>query len=322
MLYQTLNLAPQQLGEFKSINLVVNKDGAEEKDIDPSRRRVWLYDFVSSSSTQQTSADTIPYNKAWDLQKRLMEEQLLRIGKRPKDPPLYDQFIPMDVNEENFDNKSMMGCDSIIMLQHDPVYTLGTASDTSFIHGYDDDNSDEESQIPIVRIERGGEVTYRKSFLNKRIVSLALLNHSQYEPSPDGPGQITVYPILDLRGYNQDVHWYMRALEESILLALENAGVKGGSREEDLTGVWVSNKKIAACGVKLKRWITMHGVAINIDIRSLENFDGIVPCGLEGRKVTCVNDEVVDKQYTLQEFAVYMKLALEEIFGITLIHVA
>ena len=182
MQYQTLNLAPQQLGEFKSINLVVNKDGAdEEKDIDRSRRRVWLYDFVSSSSTQQTSADTIPYNKAWDLQKRLMEEQLLRIGKRPKDPPLYDQFIPMDVNEENFDNKSMMGCDSIIMLQHDPVYTLGTASDTSFIHGYDDDDdSDEESRIPIVRIERGGEVTYRKSFLNKCIASLDLLNHSQY----------------------------------------------------------------------------------------------------------------------------------------------
>ena len=114
----------------------------------------------------------------------------------------------------------------------------------------------------------------------------------------------------------------MRALEESILLALEKAGVEGATREEDLTGVWVSNKKIAACGVKLKRWITMHGVAINIDIRSLENFDGIVPCGLEGRKVTCVNDEIVDKQYTLQEFAVYMKLALEEIFGITLIPVA
>ena len=181
MQYQTLNLAPQQLGEFKSINLVVNKDGAdEEKDIDRSRRRVWLYDFVSSSSTQQTSADTIPYNEAWDLQKRLMEEQLLRIGKRPKEPPLHDQFIPIDVNEENFDSKPLMGCDSIIMLQHDPVYTLGTASDTSFIHAYDDENSGEESRIPIVRIERGGEVTYRKSFLNKCIDSLALLNHSQY----------------------------------------------------------------------------------------------------------------------------------------------
>ena len=89
-----------------------------------------------------------------------------------------------------------------------------------------------------------------------------------------------------------------------------------------MTGVWVSNKKIAACGVKLKRWITMHGVAVNIDVRSLRNFDGIVPCGLEGREVTCVNDEIVGKEYTLKEFAIHMKAALEEVFGITLVSAA
>jgi lipoate-protein ligase B len=197
--YQALHLAPQQLGEFKPINLVVNGSN-EGKQIDRSTRRVWLYDFVSDAQQD----DTIPYHDAWDLQKRLMEQQLSRIGKRPKDPPLYDQFIPMDDNEEGIDSNSLKGCDSIIMLQHDPVYTLGTASDTSFIHDYDD-NSDNESRIPIVRIERGGEVTYH------------------------GPGQLTVYPILDLRGYNQDIHWYMRALEEAILLAMEKAGVAGVS---------------------------------------------------------------------------------------------
>lgn len=193
--HQSIHLAPQQLGEFKPINLV----GDEEKQIDRSTRRVWLYDFVSN--TQQD--DKIPYEEAWDLQKRLMEQQLSRIGKRPKDPPLYDQFVPLHVDTtENGNDNSLAGCDSIIMLQHDPVYTLGTASDTSFIHDYDD-NSDNASLIPIVRIERGGEVTYH------------------------GPGQLTVYPILDLRGYNQDIHWYMRALEEAILLALEKAGVSG-----------------------------------------------------------------------------------------------
>jgi lipoate-protein ligase B len=66
----------------------------------------------------------------------------------------------------------------------------------------------------------------------------------------------------------------------------------------------------------------MHGVAINVDIRSLGNFDGIVPCGLEGREVTCINDVIDDKQYTLQEFAIHMKAALEEIFGITLVSIA
>jgi lipoate-protein ligase B len=198
--YQVLHLAPQQLGEFKPINLVSDNSN-EEKQIDRSTRRVWLYDFVSSRQEQD---DTIPYQEAWDLQKRLMEQQLSRIGKQPKNPPLYNQFIPADDSEEGIDSNSLIGCDSIIMLQHDPVYTLGTASDTSFIHDYDN-NGGNESRIPIVRIERGGEVTYH------------------------GPGQLTVYPILDLRGYNQDIHWYMRALEEAILLALEKAGVSGVS---------------------------------------------------------------------------------------------
>lgn len=198
--HEAFKLAPQQLGEFKPINLVGDYSN-EGKDIDRSSRRVWFYDFISN---QQTT--TIPYKEAWDLQKRLMEKQLSRIGKRPKDPPLYDQFIPLEVSDDegSIDNNSLMGCDSIIMLQHDPVYTLGTASDTSFIHDYDE-NSSHQSRIPIVRIERGGEVTYH------------------------GPGQITCYPILDLRGYNQDIHWYMRALEEAVLLALKKAGVTGVS---------------------------------------------------------------------------------------------
>lgn len=195
--YLSLHLAPQQLGEFKPINLV----GDEEKQIDRSTRRVWLYDFVSNTQND----DKIPYQEAWDLQKHLMEQQLSRIGKRPKDPPLYNQFVPVHADKnDGIDSNSLVGCDSIIILQHDPVYTLGTASDTSFIHDYDD-NGNNESRIPIVRIERGGEVTYH------------------------GPGQLTVYPILDLRGYNQDIHWYMRALEEATLLALEKAGVSGVS---------------------------------------------------------------------------------------------
>ncbi|KAL7527207.1 hypothetical protein ACHAWF_002075 [Thalassiosira exigua] len=182
------------------------------------------------------------------------------------------------------------------MLQHDPVYTLGTASDPSFILGYGE-NDAKDGGIPIVRIERGGEVTYH------------------------GPGQLTVYPILDLRGYKQDVHWYMRALEEVILLALDKAGVRGvPTREEDLTGVWVSNNKIAALGIKARRWVTMHGLAINVDIRSLRNFEGIVPCGLEGREVTCINDEIDEaRQFTVEEFTVHVKEALEEVFCVSLV---
>mmetsp|Transcript_38622 Transcript_38622/g.63144 ORF Transcript_38622/g.63144 Transcript_38622/m.63144 type:complete len:279 (-) Transcript_38622:72-908(-) len=271
-----------------------------------NQRRVWLYDFVTTTQ-QQSSTDpkTMPYHEAWDFQKSLVEHQLSRIGKRPTDPPLYDQFVPasLDFNNEKDGNSEankkippfLLGCDSIIMLQHDPVYTLGTASDTSFIRGYDE-NDTNDNAIPIVRIERGGEVTYH------------------------GPGQLTVYPILDLRGYKQDIHWYMRALEEAILLALGKAGVKGATREDNLTGVWVSNKKIAALGIKARRWVTMHGLAINVDIRSLQNFEGIVPCGLEGRVVTCINDEIGGvPHFTVEDFAVHVKEALEEIFEVSLV---
>ena len=177
------------------------------------------------TTSQSSNPKQIPYHEAWDLQKCLVEHQLSRIGKRPKDLPLYDQFVPSNLDQDISDDyvpvgdaggrnfnmhniinnipSSFSGCDSVIILEHDPVYTLGTASDPSFIHGFGGENK--SSSIPVVRIERGGEVTYH------------------------GPGQLTVYPILDLRGYKQDIHWYMRALEEVIIIALEKAGVKGVS---------------------------------------------------------------------------------------------
>ncbi|KAL3803551.1 hypothetical protein HJC23_014099 [Cyclotella cryptica] len=299
-----IHLAPQQLGEFEPINLRDTSDG------DRTRRRVWLYDFVTTSQST-----TVPYNLMWDHQKSLVGHQLSRIGKGPKDPPLYDQFIPLDLDSEDIIPQSLLGCDSVIFVEHDPVYTLGTASDASFIRGYKASSGGTEEveksgipnysrekdsvTIPIVRIERGGEVTYH------------------------GPGQLVVYPIIDLRGYKQDIHWYMRALEEVIILALEKAGVKGATRENNLTGVWVSNKKIAALGIKARRWVTMHGLAINVDMKSLQNFEGIVPCGLEGREVTCINEEFTsgnaESCFTIKEFAVHVREALEEIFGVTLV---
>ena len=84
----------------------------------------------------------------------------------------------------------------------------------------------------------------------------------------------------------------------------------------------MSNKKIAALGIKTRRWVTMHGVAINVDVRSLQNFDGIVPCGWEGRKVTCINEELDGAHsLTVEEFSDLVKEALEEIFGVCLISV-
>lgn len=250
-------LAPQQLGSFEE--LVSLQDHQED-------RRVALHDWSSS--------DTVPFVTAWEHQKTLVDAHLERLSAETE----ASQFILPDTPDQ--------GVDSILFLQHDPVYTLGTASDPSFIRS--------ERNVPVVRMDRGGEVTYH------------------------GPGQLVVYPILDLRGYNQDIHWYMRALEEAVLRALDSVGLPHASRQDDVTGVWLNDKKVAAVGIKARRWITMHGLAVNVEETSLEHFQGIVPCGLEGRKVGCLN-EFLDQPLSVAEFAHHMKEALEHVFRVRLV---
>lgn len=101
--------------------------------------------------------------------------------------------------------------------------------------------------------------------------------------------------------------------------ALDACGVQA-ARQDDTTGIWIDNYKVAAIGVKCRKWITMHGLAVNIEPSSLKNFEGIVPCGLEGRKVGCVNQFLKADQdpLTVQEFSKYMKGAIEEVFSIDL----
>ena len=98
-----------------------------------------------------------------------------------------------------------------------------------------------------------------------------------------GPGQIVLYPLLDLRGYRQDVHWYFRTLEEVVIRTLKSLGLPAG-REEGLTGVWVEGAKACAMGVKVSRWVTMHGLALNV-APNLDHFAHIVPCGIAGDSV-------------------------------------
>lgn len=282
----------QNLGTFERLDLKPKTKGGEQQQYDGEYdgRIAKLYDFSMS--------DSIKYQLMWDIQKDILEGHVQRLKVEfEKKKPASQFWSIKEILDTTIDNdeKQLMidisdrtrGCDSIIMLQHEPVYTLGTASDENFIKSIDDD-------IDVVRIERGGEVTYH------------------------GPGQLTVYPIIDLRGYKQDIHWYMRALEEAILLSLQKVGISGAMREDDVTGVWVDGKKIAALGVKIRRWVSMHGIAINVDQRSLENFNGIVPCGLEGRKVCCVND-FLESPISVDEFAKHLKDALEDIFEIKIL---
>ncbi|TRV43243.1 MAG: lipoyl(octanoyl) transferase [Microcystis panniformis Mp_MB_F_20051200_S9] len=144
--------------------------------------------------------------------------------------------------------------DILLLLEHPPVYTLGTGSDIKFVK-FNLDKTDKE----VHRIERGGEVTYHC------------------------PGQLVGYPILNLRYYQQDLHWYLRQLEEVILQTIAIYGLSG-QRIGGLTGVWVEGYKIAAIGIKVSRWITYHGFAINV-CPDLSGFAEIIPCGIANKPV-------------------------------------
>jgi lipoate-protein ligase B len=120
--------------------------------------------------------------------------------------------------------------------------------------------------VPVCRIERGGEATYH------------------------GPGQLVAYPILDLREHGRDIHRFIRSLEEVIIGVLADFDVSG-ERCEGLTGVWVGGAKIAAIGVAIRRWISFHGVALNLDC-DLSVYDRIIPCGLPEARTTSVAREL------------------------------
>lgn len=144
--------------------------------------------------------------------------------------------------------------DVLILLEHPPVYTLGQGSTTNFLK-FDPAQDDYE----LVRTERGGEVTYHC------------------------PGQLVGYPILNLTYHQKDLHWYLRQLEAVLIQVLGVYGLEG-RRIVGMTGVWVNDRKVAAIGIKVSRWITMHGFALNV-CPDLSGFEQIVPCGIADKAV-------------------------------------
>lgn len=148
--------------------------------------------------------------------------------------------------------------DLLLLLEHDPVVTLGRTSDSG--------NLLQPEGIDVVEVERGGDVTYH------------------------GPGQLVGYPILDLSGYRQDLHWYLRTLEDALIVALARLEIPA-AREPGRTGVWTSGRKVASIGVHVKRWVTWHGFALNVTT-DLAAFDRIVPCGIPGVVMTSIRREL------------------------------
>ena len=154
--------------------------------------------------------------------------------------------------------------DTLIFTEHEPVYTLGkNANENHLLQSRDE-------SVDVFNIERGGDITFH------------------------GPGQIVGYPILDLSNYKKSVSWYMRTLEQLTIEVLENFGITA-TRIEGLTGVWVGDEKIAAQGVRISRWVTMHGFALNVN-PNLSFYDGIIPCGIFDHGVTSMEQLLGEKQ--------------------------
>lgn len=156
--------------------------------------------------------------------------------------------------------------DILYLLEHPNTYTLGKTADKKNLIGNEDFIT--SNKINIFNIDRGGDITYH------------------------GPGQIVGYPIIDLNDWKKDTHKYLRALEEIIIKVLNHFNLQG-QRNKEYTGVWIENRKIAAIGIKVSRWITMHGFAFNINT-DLSMFNGIIPCGISepGKEVTSLKNEL------------------------------
>ncbi len=156
--------------------------------------------------------------------------------------------------------------DTLLLLEHPHTYTLGKVADKANLLLSKADL--EKKKISLYDIDRGGDITYH------------------------GPGQVVGYSIINLKNWEMDTHKYLRALEEVVIKTVAEFGIES-ARNKDHTGVWVGDNKICAIGIKVSRWITMHGFALNVNT-DLNLFNGIVPCGIESKGVTSLQKELND----------------------------
>jgi lipoyl(octanoyl) transferase len=180
--------------------------------------------------------------------------------------------------------------DVIITVEHPPVYTLGKSGSRDHIL-----ISDEEMNnrcISYYEIDRGGDITFH------------------------GPGQLVVYPIFDLNNYYKDTHRFLRELEEIVIQTLKDYGIEAG-RDEEFTGVWVNNEKICAIGIKVSRWITMHGLALNVN-NDLSYFDKIIPCGIFHKGVTSIQ-KITGKETDIADLTEIILKNFKKLFNIDII---
>lgn len=215
--------------------------------------------IVINKEVKVIDLGTVDYQEAWDYQENLFKE-VIDVKLANRDKPESEQ-----VPTPNY----------LIFCEHPHVYTLGKSGSAENLLLNEDGLK--EKNASYYKINRGGDITYH------------------------GPGQLVCYPILDLDNFFEDIHKYLRLLEEAIINTLGHFNVDAG-RIEKLTGVWIdyaledgnspkNPRKICAMGVRSSRWVTMHGLALNVNT-NLEYFGNIIPCGIDDKAVTSMEKEL------------------------------
>ena len=232
-----------------------------------------------NTTTQFIDLGLIDYQQAWDYQTDLFNRNL-EIKKQNRDLPSNGQRIT---------NNHLIFC------EHPHVYTLGKSGDEKNLLIKKEDLH--TIQASYYAINRGGDITYH------------------------GPGQLVVYPVIDLENFFTDIHQYMRLLEEAVIQTLQEFQISAG-RIKGLTGVWIdfengAPRKICALGVKTSRWVTMHGLAFNVNT-DLNYFNHIVPCGIDDKAVTSLQKEM-GARLPMEQVKSILKEKIVSLFGMGLI---
>lgn len=168
----------------------------------------------------------------------------------------------LQLQETLLENRSRTGCDTLVLLQHRPVITLGRGTGTSGLKS--SESFLRQCGIDVHQISRGGEATLHN------------------------PGQLVGYPIIDLNNYGNDLHRYLRLLEEVLIRTVAGYGISA-KRHPGNTGIWVDDQKLASIGVGVRRWVSWHGFALNV-CNDLEQFRHIVPCGMPDVRITSLKE--------------------------------
>ncbi len=221
----------------------------------------------------------IDYQEAWDYQQGIFDATIQqKIANRKGETPL--------VTTQNH----------LLFCEHPHVYTLGKSGSMDNLLA--DESKLETQEASFYKINRGGDITYH------------------------GPGQLVAYPIFDLDHFFTDIHKYLRFLEEAVILTLNEYGIVGG-RAEGMTGVWldaddpIKARKICAMGVRCSRWVTMHGIGFNVN-SDLSYFQNIIPCGIENKAVTSVQNEL-GRPVDMEEIKSILKTNLANVFDFDLV---